>query len=58
MTQKSQVSVRLAPAHLKELEDLQPHFGDTKSEVARYLLIEALEEKHTLEGLRHKKAIR
>ncbi len=58
MQQKSQVSVRLAPAHLKELEDLQPHFGDSKSEVARHLLIEALEEKHGLDGLRIKKAIR
>lgn len=58
MTVKSQVSVRLDAIHLRELQDLQPHFGNSKSEVARYLLIESLEHKHTLEGLREKKAIR
>jgi hypothetical protein len=58
MTVKSQVSVRLDPAHVRELRDLQPHFGNSPAEVARHLLVDALEEKHGLEGLREKKAIR
>jgi len=58
MTEKRQVNVRLDPVHLKELRDLQPHFGNSNSEVARYLLVESLEQKHGLEGLREKKAIR
>lgn len=52
------MNVRLDPVHLKELRDLQPHFGNSNSEVARYLLVESLEQKHGLEGLREKKAIR
>jgi hypothetical protein len=58
MPNKKQVNVRLDNVHLRELEDLQPHFGSTHSEVARTLLIEALEQKHGLDGLREKKAIR
>jgi hypothetical protein len=58
MANKDQISVRLDPVHLKELHDLQPHFGNSNSEVARYLLVESLQQKHGLEGLREKKAIR
>lgn len=58
MVNKTQVSVRLDPVHLKELNDLQPHFGNTPSEVARHLLVESLEHKHGLDRLREKKAIR
>lgn len=58
MPTKEQVSVRLDAIHLKELQDLQPHYGNSNSEVARYLLVESLEQKHGLAGLREKKAIR
>jgi len=58
MVVKNQVSIRLDPAHLKELEDLQPHYGNSNGEVARFLIVEALENKHGLDGLRAKKAIR
>jgi hypothetical protein len=58
MSTKRQVNVRLDAVHLRELRDLQPHFGNSNSEVARTLLIQSLEEKHGLEGLREKKAIR
>ena len=58
MPAKNQISVRLDPVHLRELQDLQPHFGNSKGEVARYLLVEALVQKHSLDGLRQKKAIR
>jgi len=58
MPTKSQVSVRLDPTHLRELKDLQPHYGNSNGEVARWLLVEALERKHGLDGLREKKAIR
>lgn len=56
--QKEQVSVRLDPLHVKLMMDLDPLYGNSKSEVARYLLVEALEHKHGLERLREKKAIR
>ena len=58
MAVKKQVNVRLDAVHLRELKDLQPHFGTSNSEVARYLLVESLEQKHGLEGLREKKAIK
>jgi hypothetical protein len=58
MANKAQVSVRLDAVHLKELRDLQPHFGNTNGEVARFLLVEALQHKHGLDQLREKKAIR
>lgn len=58
MGNKTQVSVRLDPVHVKELHDLQPHYGNTAGEVARFLLVESLEHKHGLEKLREKKAIR
>lgn len=58
MTTKKQVNVRLDIVHLRELEDLQPHYGNSTGEVARYLIVEGLEHKHTLAGLREKKAIR
>lgn len=58
MSEKRQVNVRLDPAHLRELRDLQPHYGNSAAEVARHLLVDALEQKHGLEGLREKKAIR
>lgn len=58
MSTKKQVSVRLDTIHLRELGDLQPHYGNSPSEVARYLLVESLEHKHGLERLREKKAIR
>jgi hypothetical protein len=58
MSAKRQVNVRLDPVHLKELHDLQPHFGNSNGEVARYLFMESLEQKHGLGGLREKKAIR
>lgn len=58
MVTKHQVSIRLHPAILRELEDLQPHFGNSNSEVARRLLTEILEQKHGLERLRQKGAIR
>jgi len=58
MPTKNQISIRLDTVHLKELTDLQPHYGNSKGEVARYLLVEALERKHGLDGLREKKAIR
>jgi hypothetical protein len=57
-TKKKQFNVRLDSVHLKELEDLQPHYGNTAGEVARYLIVEGLEHKHTLAGLREKRAIR
>jgi hypothetical protein len=58
MATKEQVSVRLDSIHLKLLRDLEPMYGNSKSEVARYLLVESIEEKHGLERLREKKAIR
>jgi hypothetical protein len=58
MSTKKQVNVRLDIVHLKELEDLQPHYGNTNGEVARYLIVEGLEHKHGLSGLREKKAIK
>ena len=58
MTVKNQVSVRLDAAHLKELEDLQPHYGNSRGEVARYLLVEALQAKYGMDRLRQRKAIR
>jgi hypothetical protein len=58
MTVKKQVNLRLDPIHVRELRDLQPHFGNSPGEVARNLLIESLQEKHGLDGLREKKAIR
>ena len=58
MTVKKQVNLRLDPIHVRELKDLQPHFGNSPGEVARTLLVECLEQKHGLEGLREKKAIR
>ncbi len=58
MKAKSQVSVRLDPLHLKLLEDLQPLYGNSKSEVARLLIVDGMEEKFGLERLREKKAIR
>jgi hypothetical protein len=58
MTAKRQVNVRLDPAHIRELTDLEPHFGNSPAEVARALLIQMLEQKHGLAGLRQKKAIR
>lgn len=58
MSVKRQVNVRLDPIHLKELADLQPHFGNSPGEVARTLLVQSLEEKHGLDRLREKKAIR
>ncbi len=58
MRNKEQVSVRLDAKVLKLLDDLQPHFGSTRGEVARQLLVEALEQKHGLEGLRKKGVIR
>jgi len=57
MRNKSQLSVRLDRVHFKELEDLTPHYGTTRGEVARFLLIEALQDKHGLDRLREKKAI-
>jgi hypothetical protein len=57
-TTKKQFNVRLDGVHLKELEDLQPHYGNTAGEVARFLIVGGLERKHTLDGLREKKAIR
>jgi hypothetical protein len=56
--QKNQISIRLDPMHLRELEDLQPHFGNSNGEVARHLLVESLEHKHGLDRLREKKAIK
>jgi hypothetical protein len=58
MTVKKQFNLRLDPVHVKELRDLQPHFGNSPGEVARALLIESLQQKHGLDGLREKKAIR
>jgi hypothetical protein len=58
MSTKNQISVRLDPIHLKELRDLQPHFGNSNGEVARTLLVQSLEQKHGLDGLRQKKAIK
>jgi len=58
MTFKRQVNVRLDPVHIRELVDLQPHFGNSPGEVARTLLVQALEQKHGLDRLREKKAIR
>ena len=58
MPTKEQVSVRLDSTCLKLLEDLEPVYGNSKSEVARFLLIEGLERKHGLDLMREKKAIR
>jgi hypothetical protein len=58
MPGKHQVALRLDPVHLRELRDLQPHYGNSNGEVARYLIVEALEQKHGLAGLREKKAIK
>jgi Arc/MetJ-type ribon-helix-helix transcriptional regulator len=58
MANKTQVSVRLDPMHLRELRDLEPHFGNNASEVARTLLVQMLEQKHGLDRLREKRAIR
>ena len=58
MPNKTQISVRLSGLHLKLLQGLQPLYGDNKSEVARHLLIDSLEEKHGLTLLRENKAIR
>lgn len=58
MTEKIQVNVRLDRVHVKELRDLQPHFGNSPGEVARTLLVQSLEQKHGLDKLREKKAIR
>jgi hypothetical protein len=52
------MNVRLDPVHIRELADLQPHFGNSPGEVARTLLVECLEQKHGLDRLREKKAIR
>lgn len=52
------MSVRLDPAHLRELRDLEPHYGNSPAEVARFLIVEGLEQKHGLDKLREKKAIR
>jgi hypothetical protein len=58
MASKDQLSVRLDPIHLKLLHDLEPLYGNSKGEVARYLLVEAIERKQGLDRLREKKAIR
>jgi hypothetical protein len=58
MSGKKQVNVRLDPVHVKELRDLQDQYGNSVSEVARYLLIESLEGKYGLERLRERKAIK
>lgn len=58
MKSKAQVSVRLDPLHLKLLEGLQPIYGSSRSEVARQLIVEGMEQKIGLERLREKKAIR
>ena len=50
--------MRLDSIHLKLLHDLEPLYGNSKSEVARYLLVESIEAKHGLERLREKKAIK
>lgn len=52
MKAKAQVSVRLDALHLKLLEGLQPMYGSSKSEVARQLIVEGMEEKIGLEQLR------
>jgi hypothetical protein len=58
MAAKRQVNIRLDTIHLRELKDLQPHYGNSPGEVARYLIVESLEQKHGLQGLREKKAIK
>lgn len=58
MAIKDQISVRLSRTCLKLLEDLEPVYGDSKSEVARFLVVEGLERKHGLDLMREKKAIR
>jgi hypothetical protein len=58
MVTKEQISVRLDPIHLRLLQGLTPLYGTTKGEVARYLIVESLEEKHGLDALREKKAIK
>ena len=58
MVTKTQVSVRLDELHLKLLEQLEPLYGNSKSEVARALVVEGIVNKHGLERLREKGAIR
>jgi hypothetical protein len=58
MATKSQVNVRLDPMQRKLLRGLEGFYGSSEGEIARYLIVEALEQKHGLESLRRKKAIR
>jgi len=58
MQNKERVSVRLDAMHLRLLGELEPLYGNSMSEVARFLLVESLEAKHGLERLRQKKAIK
>jgi hypothetical protein len=55
---KAQVSTRLYPVQLKEPEDLQPHHSNSKVEVARFLVVEALQDTRGIDWLREKKAVK
>ncbi len=58
MANKVPVQVRLDSSHVRLLDDLAPLYGNTTGEIARFLLVEALVQKHGLERLREKRAIK
>lgn len=61
MAQKERIQIRLDETHVELLEDLQPYFGNSLSEVARNLILRWIENNigsPHLEKLREKGAVK
>jgi len=61
MPQKQRIQILLDEVHLKLLEELQPYFGNSLSEVARSIILRWLEGNigsSNLEKLRQKGVIK
>ncbi len=58
MVRKGQVAVALDTVHLELIDDLQPFFGNSRSEVIRNIVINWLKDEIGLEGLKKKKVVK
>ncbi len=58
MVRKGQVAVGLDAVHLELIDDLRPFYGNSRSEVIRNIIIDWLEAKYGLEGLKKKKVVK
>ena len=56
--QKRGVTIKLDEIHFQMIQNLQPFYGNSQSEVIRYIVLNWLENKFTLHDLEKIKAIK